>query len=254
MNAALTDALANADLLAITGGEPDQIQELPGGLTNRNYQLNCPGGLFVLRLNHPDPQSLDLHREYELAVHQAAAAQGISPAVRYMSPDQSYWLRDFITGGSLTPEQLTSHDLSDISQILEKAHQLTIPSPAALDFRQKCEHYLSQLRNDERDRWLPEIIAADRLPAADRLVHMDPVPANWLRADDGRLWLIDWEYCASAHPLLDYASVYLHLPPSLKNLWLAQVPTHQSADWSTAQAQIRLLESLWYRATDISAL
>ena len=237
------------------GSEPHLSGQLPGGLTNRNFRIQCGRHNLVLRINHPDAALLDLHRDSELQIHQAMAAAGLTPAVRYCDPAHRFWLRDYLNG--TTPE-INSQTLNAMASTLHRVHATDIrglPLPV-LSFRNKAEHYLNNARvsEDKRSRLHARIDAAAlRLPDGDCLCHMDPLPANWLMETGGRLWLIDWEYAALAHPLLDFAAVWLHLPEPLQAEWLELTGNTDADQWQGALQQLQLLEELWYLANPASA-
>jgi aminoglycoside phosphotransferase (APT) family kinase protein len=60
---------------------PRTIEELPGGLTNRNYKVTTPGGAFVARIASGGTELLAIDRECEYRNSVTAAAAGAGPPV-----------------------------------------------------------------------------------------------------------------------------------------------------------------------------
>ena len=245
----LARALQDPLIKEVVGDQAQPPERLCGGLTNRNYLLRGSLGTFVLRLNHQQPEALDLHRDYERAIHQAAADAGISPRVRVISADGHYWLRDYIPGESLDISALDADDLSMMADTLKTCHQLIIAGVPPMNVAAKAQHYLKHCPEAEQAALTQQIKEVTGVSlSAPTLCHMDPLPANWIRDTAGKLWLIDWEYAASGHPLLDYAAVALHIPHPLTAHWRRCLPPHSETDWQAALQQLQLLETLWYKA------
>ena len=63
------------------------------------------------------------------------------------------------------------------------------------------------------DEVRPRILALrDRLAALGSVLtpcHNDAVPENFVKAGDGRLWLIDWEYSGMNDPMADFAALFI---------------------------------------------
>lgn len=79
---------------------------------------------------------------------------------------------------------------------------------------------------------------------------MDPLPANWIQTDDGRLTLIDWEYAAIGHPLWDLATLMAHanLNEDEELEVLATYGIGNLNGWVCAREQMSYLAALWYGA------
>lgn len=236
------------------GGSPSSIRRMPGGLTNQNFSLHCGRHHLVLRLNNTDDQRLNILRPVELTIQRYMAHIGFSPKVHYMSPEEGYWVRDYVAGQVLETSSLTPESLAGMARLLHSVHhldisQLKIPP---LDFATKANRYLSLLRSEypHYGALLDDCADAIRhnnnaMPEGQVLCHMDPLPANWIRQPSGLLSLIDWEYAAVAHPLLDFAAVYRALPEHLRPQWLNIANVGREDCWHAALRQVEALELLW---------
>ena len=80
---------------------PRTVQELPGGLTNRNYKVTTPDGTFVARIASGGTELLAIDRDCEYRNSVAAAAAGAgAPVIEYRPDDRLLVLR-FIEGRTL---------------------------------------------------------------------------------------------------------------------------------------------------------
>lgn len=248
------------------GRAPSAIRRLPGGLTNDNFSLQCGPHHLVLRLNHTDEARLNILRPVELGIQQFMARIGLSPAVHYVSQQDGYWVRDFIEGNVLQTAEINADTLAGMARVLHSVHHLDIHQLQVppLDFATKAEHYLALLEQEHpQEKALLDSVRQlasdidDALPQGTSLCHMDPLPANWIQQPSGLLSLLDWEYAALAHPLLDFAALYRKLPMHLQPLWKDAAHIDDEGHWTAALRQTDLLELLWLIAegqTDIDRL
>ncbi len=227
--------------------QPDTILSIKGGLTNQNYLIGSDGVELLLRLNNT-ATSLGIYREEELAIHQHMAKAGLTPALRYYSPELQYWVRDFIPGTTLAAAP-SSDDLQAVTEVLSIVHAQSPRSNLhTLDVQAACSQYLAQCDDHSEAviKLKDEVTQLLPLPAKDAcLCHLDPLPANWLRDREGKLWLLDWEYAALAHPALDYAALQLQLPESKQALFESFIPEHLREVMANARTQVRLLDRSW---------
>ncbi|MEQ3633241.1 MAG: choline/ethanolamine kinase family protein [Thalassolituus sp.] len=242
--------------------EPILVRELTGGLTNKSYLLQSGERFLVLRINHPNSVDLDIDRHSELTIHHMAAAAKLSPAIIYSDPDSRYWVRDYINGNPLSDLQISPAHLDQMARLLNQLHRLTLAfktpitrTPITrLDISHKVNHYLQQTTPNEEVHQLRQSLSALMYShstqtgekTANCLCHMDPLPANWIEASNGKLWLLDWEYSAWANPALDYAALWLHIPEALRSHWEGLHPELSPEQKQDAINTIQLLEQSWY--------
>ena len=233
---------------------PVAIRRLPGGLTNQNFSLQCGPHHLVLRLNHTDDKRLNILRPVELAIQRYMAHIGFSPKVHYVSEEQGYWVRDYVAGNVLQTDLLTSDTLAGMARLLHSVHHIDIRhlEIPPLEFSVKAMRYLTLLKQEQPQHigMLTELEdcvlkVGEGLPEGYSLCHMDPLPANWISQPSGLLTLLDWEYAARAHPLLDFVAVYRALPGHLRPLWLKAANVGDESYWAMALRQVGLLEKLW---------
>ncbi|MGH3301451.1 MAG: phosphotransferase [Streptosporangiaceae bacterium] len=82
--------------------QPRQVIPLPGGLTNRNFKVTTPDGVFVARLFADGGQLLAIDRDHEYRNSLIAAAAGVgAPVIEYRPADRVLVL-GFLDGRTLT--------------------------------------------------------------------------------------------------------------------------------------------------------
>ena len=100
---ALTDAELNAllDQFPALTGRRRRLEDLPGGLTNRNVKVSTEDGNYVARCADPE-NLLGIDREAEYHNSRAAEAAGVGAPVVGYRPDLGILLVGFLDGVTLT--------------------------------------------------------------------------------------------------------------------------------------------------------
>ena len=234
----------------------EQIKAMPEGLTNQAFLLQLDSGNYVLRIASSNSEKLDINRHAEFQIHQCLAQAGLTAKVRYKAPDNSYWLRDYIEGRSLTVADLTVPNLHLMAHRLKQVHQLPLlQNIPQLKIEEKAEHYWQMIEKNYSDDVLklrPELqhnlagFPAGKLS----LCHIDPTPANWIQTASGELVLLDWEYAAIGHPWWDVAALLqqAEITTAEEKELLKIYGIDQNEHWLLAQAQMHYMAVLWYGA------
>ncbi len=183
-------------------GRPRTVEELPGGLTNRNYKVTTPDGTFVARLSSAGTELLAIDRdcEYRNSVTAAAAGAG-APVIEYR-PQDSLLVVGYIDGRTLTAADVAA--AGNIPRIAAACRRLHGGGRFANDFDMfdVQRRYLSAARS--RGFTIPAGYHDLRpwCEAAEKALAVrsegtvpcnnDLLAANFI--DDGeRIWLIDYE-------------------------------------------------------------
>ncbi len=194
---------------------PIEVQALPGGITNRNYRIADGPNLYVARLCLERPW-LGIDRRNEVVCQRAAASLRVAPEV--VHHEQGVLISRHLDAHTFKAEEVRQpevlqrvgtllrhlHDSWDVltGEILYFSAFQTVRTYAktARELNAKLPDDLDELLDDSRS------LARRMTPYQPTLCHNDLLAANILE-EDGRLWLIDWEYGGIGHPLFDLAGL-----------------------------------------------
>jgi thiamine kinase-like enzyme len=208
-----------------------QFETLGGGITNHNYVITVTGrddlpwdGKYVMRI---PGQGTDLFVDREVEHKNAISASdaGVSPPILYSLEPEMVTVVPFITAQTMHPEDLAGHQdrldkLVDtmrqyhdratfvnpiyvfdmIRQYLEMARRMDAPFPDDLAWMLTlCDSIEEAMKRDQ-----PRSVAC----------HCDLLSENVMIQDDGRMWIIDWEYGGQTDPYFDLGDFCVEHPLS----------------------------------------
>lgn len=206
----LDDALARLPHL----GQPLEIRELPGGLTNHNFRVRTATHDVVVRLSSTKTDLLSVDREHEWLNSRAAATAGVgAPVVDYL-PGKGVLVVAFLPGVTYTADDVGAN-LPRVAAALRRLH-------AGPQFASRFDMF-------EVQRCYAQVVAAGRMPLpagyddltstiaqveeALRLrpeplvpCHNDLLAANILD-DGGDLRIIDYEYSGMNEPSFELGNL-----------------------------------------------
>lgn len=180
------------------------ISALGGGLTNVNYRVKTPSGVYVMRLSDDTTALLGINRENERANTIRAFEAGVGAAVVDALPDENVLVISWIEAETLHATSFQSEPalIARVAQALKKLH--TGPSfRGNFHFPSIRKKYLQTVLHNHYflpDLYLamePAVTELENILASDPEI---PVPCNNdLLAenfmDDGKkIWIIDYEY------------------------------------------------------------
>ena len=212
------------DRVPVLARSPRQIEELPGGLTNRNYKVTTPEGTFFARTWTSGGELLAIDRDHEHSNSVAAATAGVGAPVIAYQPGDSVLVLGYLDGRTLRARDV--RDPANIPRIARACWQLHAGPRFGNDFDmfEIQQRYLSVVT--ERGFAIPDgylelrpAFESARKVLATRAVptvpcHNDLLAANFI--DDGeRLWLIDYEYSGNNDPCFELGNIAAEsaLPP-----------------------------------------
>ena len=207
------EALARVPSLA---GTPRQVTPLPGGLTNQNFKVATPDGVFVARVFSDGGELLAINRDHEYQNSLIAAAAGVgAPVIEYRPADRVLVL-GFVQGKTLTNADVA--EPATLVRIAAACRQLHGARRFASDFDMfeiQPRYYATATAAGMRipagyAELRPAFDAARRALAVGSEgtvpCNNDLLAANFI--DDGdRIWLIDYEYSGNNDPCFELGNV-----------------------------------------------
>jgi thiamine kinase-like enzyme len=206
-------ALARVPSLA---GTPRQVSALPGGLTNQNFKVTTPDGVFVARIFSEGGAQLAIDRDNEYQNSLVAAAAGVgAPVIEYCPADRVLVL-GFVPGRTLTNADVA--EPGTLVRIAAACRRLHGAGRFAADFNMfeiQARYYATAraagMRIPAGYGSLMSAFAAAKSALAVRdegtvPCNNDLLAANFI--DDGdRIWLIDYEYSGNNDACFELGNV-----------------------------------------------
>ncbi|MFI6923918.1 phosphotransferase [Nonomuraea spiralis] len=212
------------DRIPLLSGLPRSVEELPGGMTNRNYKVTTPAGAYVVRVTASDGALLRIDKDAEHADSIAAARAGVGAPVHGYLPDAGVLVIGFLPGRTFTEADLW--EPANLPRVAEVCRRLHAGPRFVRDF-DMFEVQRGYLRIvQERGFRLPAKYL-DFMPAAAEIrkclavraeptvpCHNDLLPGNIVDRGD-RLHLIDYEYAGNNDPCFELGNLWSEadLPP-----------------------------------------
>jgi thiamine kinase-like enzyme len=197
-------------------GTPRVVTPLPGGLTNQNFKVTTPDGVFVARLFSDGGELLGIDREHEYRNSVIAAAAGVGAPVIEYRPEERVLVLGYVEGRTLTNADVAQPAI--LARIAKVCATLHGAGRFAGDFNmfEVQAAYREAVRSAGLsipagyDELLPAFIAA-RCALAVRDEGTVPCNNDLLAAnliDDGeRIWLIDYEYSGNNDPCFELGNI-----------------------------------------------
>lgn len=215
------------DQFPALAGRPRRLEELPGGLTNRNVKVVTPTASYVARCDLGTAPLLGIDRENEYHNSLAAALAGVGAPVVGFRPDLGILLVGFLEGKTLTDSDLQAADvLARVAEACRKLHR----GPRFRDrfdmfelqrgYRRVVEQRGFRVPADYDD-FAGQFADIGRvLRATGRTTvpcNNDLLAANFI--DDGdRVWVIDYEYSGNNDPCFELGNIWSECGLSLDQL------------------------------------
>jgi thiamine kinase-like enzyme len=192
------------DRIGVLSGRRRTVEELSGGLTNRNLRVRTDdGGDYVVRISSNESGLLAIDRANERHNPTAAWRAGVGAPVTAALPDDNVLVVEYLNGRTLDPADIRDHALVPrIADAVRTLHQGP-EFQGIFDMRQIRRRYLDLVTS--RGFRLPDdyLDLAPKVEAIEGAMGRRPEPlvpcnndllaANFI--DDGsKIWIIDYEY------------------------------------------------------------
>jgi thiamine kinase-like enzyme len=224
----LTDAELDVVLeeLPALAGQPRRLEQLPGGLTNRNVKITTPTGIYVARCCDTSTSLLGIDRDNEFYNSKAAERAGVGAPVIDYRPDLGILLLGFVPGTTLRDEDFGRPGV--IAKVAAGCRALH----SGPRFRDRFDMfalqpiYLKVVQQhgfripDSYLRYADQFAAIRTALASDTTTvpcNNDLLAANFVE-DGDRVWLIDYEYSGNNDPCFELGNVWRECQLSLDQL------------------------------------
>lgn len=191
-----------------------------GGMSNKNFRVNFKGRSYVLRVpgNGSDGMVERSNEEFNAL---EGCKMGVNPEIRYFDAKTGIKLADYVENAeTLNAATIQRHDnLRKIAEIYHKIHDAHVRLKNEFNLFQEIEKYDRLLQKvgasmyEGWDEFKPKVMRLEsRLNAIGIEMtpcHDDAVPENFIKAEDGTIYLIDWEYSGMNDPMADLAALFL---------------------------------------------
>lgn len=191
-----------------------------GGMSNKNFRINIDGRSYVLRVPGNGSEGMvDRANEEFNAIE--ACKMGVNPKIRYFNVETGVKLADFIENAeTLNAATIQRHEnMRKIARIYQTVHHSHIRLKNEFNIFREIEKYdvlmtragATMFKGWEDVR--PRVMALENhlnaLGVELKPCHNDALYENFIKATDGTIYLIDWEYSGMNDPMADFAALFI---------------------------------------------
>ena len=187
---------------------------------NKNFRINLDGNSYVLRVPGNGSEGM-VERANEEFNAMEGCKMGINPDIRYFNAETGIKLADFIENAeTLNAATIQRHDnMKKIAVIYQKLHGSHVRLRNEFNLFKEIEKYDVLMENAGAvmyDGW--EEVRSKVMSLEDYLndigvdlkpCHNDALYENFIKASDGTIYLIDWEYSGMNDPMADFAALFI---------------------------------------------
>lgn len=191
-----------------------------GGMSNKNFKVTMGSDEYVLRVPGNGSEGMVV-RSYEEQNSIMACKLGISPAIRYFNSKTGIKLAKYINNAETLNSatiQRRNH-LKQIAEIYKVLHHSNFRFNNDFNVFHEINNYENLLEknhvkmylgyNDIRNNIFQLENRLNSLGVTLAPCHNDSVPENFIKSNDGKIYLIDWEYSGMNDPIWDLAALFL---------------------------------------------
>lgn len=191
-----------------------------GGMSNKNFRINLDGKSYVLRVPGNGSEGM-VERANEEFNAMEGCKLGINPDIRYFNSETGIKLADFIENAeTLNAATIQRHDnMKKIAVIYQKLHGSHIRLRNEFNLFKEIEKYdllMEKAGAVMYEGWEEVRSKVMRLEAYLNNIgvdlkpcHNDALYENFIKASDGTIYLIDWEYSGMNDPMADFAALFI---------------------------------------------
>lgn len=199
-----------------------------GGMSNKNFKITLDGKSYVLRVPGNGSEGM-VERSNEEFNAAAACSLGVNPHIRYFNRETGIKLTDFIENAeTLNAATIQRHDnMREIARIYQIVHNSHIRLRNEFNIFHEIEKYeflLERVGAKMYTGWenvRPKVMELEaylnELGVDLKPCHNDALYENFIKATDGSIYLIDWEYSGMNDPMADFAALFIEADFTTEN-------------------------------------
>lgn len=199
-----------------------------GGMSNKNFRVEINGNSYVLRVPGNGSEGM-VDRAYEEFNSIEGSKMGINPPVRYFNAKTGIKLVDYVENAeTLNAATIQRHEnMKKIAMIYRHLHHSHVRLKNEFNVFREIEKYDMLMEKagatmyEGWEKTREQVMALEsrlnKLGVDLHPCHNDAVPENFLKAMDGTIYLIDWEYSGMNDPMADFAALFLESEFSPEN-------------------------------------
>jgi thiamine kinase-like enzyme len=197
-------------------GRPRQLEELSGGLTNRNVKVTTPDGVYVARCTDTASNFLGIDRDAELYNTSAAERAGVGAPVIDYRPDLGILLLGYLNGKTLCNDDFQRPGV--VAKVAAGCRALH-DGPrfrGRFDMFERQPRYLKTVQDNgfkiphdylEYADTFGEIQNALATDQTTVPCNNDLLAGNFIE-DGERVWIIDYEYSGNNDPCFELGNIW----------------------------------------------
>lgn len=238
---------------------------ISGGMTNTNFYVKVSGREYILRIPGACTEQM-VSRKSEQHNSALASAMGFNPNNIYFDPHTGVKITDYVRGAETLRGKTARMEvnMAKTTSLLRRLHHSDMKMYGEFSLLQEYEKYKTMMAEihlsgydgwEEADELFYQLMSRmDELGWEKKSCHNDLVPENFILDEQGRLFLIDWEYSGYNDPMWDIAShlIECEFDPDEEELFLQYYFQTEAEDIQMEKILIfkicqDILWSLWTR-------
>lgn len=187
-----------------------------GGMTNKNFKVNIKNENYILRIPGNGTKEM-ISRNSEKYNNLIVNKLEIDTNMLYFNEENGLKVSKYINNAeTITPKTAKREDnMKLIANILKKLHNSDVKFNNEFDVFSKIEEYETLLKKYNGKNFDDYAVVKDKVTKLKQILeqigvesvpcHNDTVPENFVK-DNGRVYLVDWEYSGMNDPMWDLAA------------------------------------------------
>lgn len=187
-----------------------------GGMTNNNYIVETDKKKYIFKFFGKGTEKL-INRELEKQNLPIVKEIGLDVENYSFDTNEGIQINEYIDDAKTFDKKTIKEKLLEISNILRKVHLSKGKFNSKFDIFKEIEKYENLIEKKIdfpyyekiRNKTLQLKKDLNYLGIEEKNCHMDLVPENFIEDKNGKIYLIDWEYCGINDPMWDIAALFI---------------------------------------------